>query len=158
MTIESPSRTLEQRIDEIESRSHIGDLAAGYCRGVDQQETDLFLALWHPDASYLIPGGRGDFHHTEGIRQSLVVIGKAWKSTKHWTTNHVIEFTGPDAAKGRSDCFAMCEHHDGKVSFVSATYDDVYERREDGAWRIAERLVTRWWVSPGEDIKLTAPF
>ncbi len=158
MTIESPDRTLERRIDEIESRSDIGALAAGYCRGVDQREEDLFVQLWHTDASYLIPGGRGDFHNTDGVKQSLVVIGKAWKSTKHWTTNHVIEFTGRDAARGRSDCFAMCEHYDGKVSFVSATYDDVYERRADGVWRFAERLVTRWWVTPGEDIKLAAPY
>jgi hypothetical protein len=158
MSTESLTKTLEARIDELESRAQIGALAAGYCRGVDQRDDEFFIALWHPDASYLIPGGRGDFHNTDGIRQSLVVIGKAWRSTKHWTTNHVIEFTSEDVATGRSDCFAVCEHHDGKVSFVSATYDDVYERREDGAWRFAKRLVTRWWVTPGEDITLAAPF
>jgi hypothetical protein len=33
----------------------------------------------------------------------------------------------------------------------------VYERR-DGTWRIAKRLVTRWFVSDGQDIKLLEPF
>lgn len=153
----SAETTIEQRLDEIESRTAIGVLVAGYCRGVDQREKDHFLGLWHPDAAYLIPGGRGDFFNLDGIAQSLVVIEGAWKSTKHWTTNHVIEFSDADAATGRSDCFAMCEHHDGKVSFVSATYDDVYERR-DGAWKFARRHVTRWWVSEGEDINLVQPF
>ncbi|MGP3533987.1 nuclear transport factor 2 family protein [Microbacterium sp. RD1] len=158
MTNPAVTATLEQRIAEIESRTRIGDLVANYCRGVDQREEELFLALWHPDASYLIPGGRGDFHHTDGIRQSLVVIGKAWKSTKHWTTNHVITFESDDVATGRSDCFAICEHHDGRVSLVSATYDDRYERREDGVWRFATRLVTRWFVSAGEEISLLPAF
>lgn len=158
MSTQTVSRTLEQRIAELESRAEIGALVAGYCRGVDQREDDFFVSLWHPDAAYLIPGGRGDFYDTEGIRQSLVVIAGVWKSTKHWTTNHVITFTGEDRASGHSDCFAVCEHHDGKVSFVSATYDDEYERRADRVWRFARRLVTRSWVSAGEDIALIPPF
>jgi ketosteroid isomerase-like protein len=158
MTTATQERTLEQRIGELESRTAIGDLVANYCRGVDQQEVELFVELWHPDASYLIPGGRGDFFGTEGIRQSLVVIDRAWKSTKHWTTNHVVSFESEDVATGRSDCFAICEHHDGKVSLVSATYDDRYERRDDGVWRFATRHVTRWFVSAGEDIALLPAF
>jgi hypothetical protein len=158
MSIDTASRTVERRLDELESRAEISALAAGYCRGVDQREEEFFLGLWHSDAAYLIPGGRGEFYETEGIRQSLVIIQKAWKSTKHWTTNHVIAFTGEDTATGRSDCFAICEHHDGKVSLVAATYDDEYERRADGVWRFARRHVTRWWVTPGEDITLAPPF
>ncbi|MEU7812205.1 nuclear transport factor 2 family protein [Pseudonocardia sp. NPDC049154] len=151
------TRTIEERLDEQESRTAISALVAGYCEGVDHDNLELFMSLWHSDAAYLIPGGRGDFHGTEGIRQSQVVIGKAWSSTKHWTTNHTVAFENPDVATGRSDCFAVCEHHDGKVSLVSATYVDRYERR-DGTWRIAERLVKRWFVSEGQDIKLLEPF
>lgn len=151
-------RTVEERLAEQESRVDIAALAANYCRGVDQQEPEMFVELWHPDAAYEIPGGRGDFYNTDGIRESLVVIGKAWKSTKHWTTNHVITFESEDAAIGRSDCFAICEHKDGKVSLVSATYDDRYERRADGVWRFAKRRVTRWFVSAGEEISLRPAF
>lgn len=152
------NRTAEDRLAEIESRVEIGALAANYCHGVDQREPELFIELWHADAAYEIPGGRGDFYNTDGIRESLVVIGNAWKSTKHWTTNHVITFEDADVASGRSDCFAICEHHDGKVSLVSATYDDEYQRRDDGVWRFAKRRVTRWFVSAGEDIALLPAF
>ncbi|WP_196073050.1 nuclear transport factor 2 family protein [Nakamurella alba] len=158
MTASTQIRSLEDRVEELTSRTALAELVAGYCRGVDHGELDLFLSLWHDDAEYLIPGGRGDFIGIEGIRQSQVVIGKAWKSTKHWTTNHVITFDGPDLATGKSDCFAICEHHDGKISLVSATYDDRYERRGDGVWRIAKRLVTRWFVSEGTDIRLLPAF
>ncbi len=158
MGTSTAARTLEQRLDEFDSRVEIGALVANYCRGVDQRETELFLGLWHPDAEYLVPGGRGEFRGLEEIRRFPDVVDKAWKSTKHWTTNHVIVFEGEERATGRSDCYAMCEHHDGKVSLVAATYDDRYERREDGVWRFAHRLVTRWFVSEGQDIALLPAF
>lgn len=151
-------RSIEARVDELESRAAIGALVAGYCEGVDRKDSDRFQGLWHHDAAYLIPGGRGDFHGAEGIRESQAVIAKAWKQTYHWTTNHTVEFQDPDRATGRSDCFAMCQHHDGeKVSLVGATYLDKYERR-DGVWKFAERYVQRWFVSAGEQIALLPPF
>jgi SnoaL-like domain len=151
-------RSIEARIDELESRIAISALVAGYCEGVDRQDSDRFEGLWHEDAAYLIPGGRGDFYGAAGIRESQVVIGKAWKQTYHWTTNSTVEFQTPDRATGRSDAFAMCQHKDGeKVSFVGCTYLDKYERR-DGIWKFAERYVNRWFVSAGENIQLLPPF
>jgi ketosteroid isomerase-like protein len=150
-------RSLEERVDELESRVALSAIVAGYCEGVDHGNLDLFLSIWHDDASYLIPGGRGDFIGIARIRESQEVIAKAWASTKHWTTNHTVSFSSPDAATGRSDAFALCEHHDGRVSLVSATYEDEYERR-GGEWKLSQRLVNRWFVSDGQDIKLLAPF
>ncbi|CAB4952953.1 MAG: nuclear transport factor 2 family protein [Actinobacteria bacterium] len=150
-------RSLEDRLDEIESRTAISALVAGYCQGVDQKDSDLFLSLWHDDGEYLIPGGRGNFYGLDGIRESLVVIGEAWARTWHWTTNHTVSFDGCDRAIGRSDVFAICERHvDANVCLVAATYDDEYERR-NGAWRIGRRTVTRWFVSTPQDIPLPPP-
>jgi ketosteroid isomerase-like protein len=151
-------RSIESRIDEIESRVAISALVAGYCEGVDRKNSERFEGLWHEDAAYLIPGGRGNFYGAAGIRESQAVIAKAWKQTYHWTTNHTAEFQDPDHATGRSDCYAMCQHHDGeKVSLVGCTYLDKYERR-DGVWKFAERYVNRYFVSAGENIPLLAPF
>jgi gamma-hexachlorocyclohexane dehydrochlorinase len=151
------ARSLEERIDELESRTAIAALVAGYCQGTDRKDLDLFLRLWHDDADYLIPGGRGDFHGIDGIRGSQDVIAKAWKETYHWTTNHTVTFETPDRALGRSDVYAMCTHHTDEVSFVGGTYEDVYERR-NGEWRYTKRLVTRWFVSAATDIPLLPPF
>ncbi|GAA3237973.1 hypothetical protein GCM10017691_37610 [Pseudonocardia petroleophila] len=150
-------RSIEDRLDEFESRTAISELVAGYCEGVDRQDLDRFMGLWHDDAAYLIPGGRGDFHGTDGIRTSQEVIGKAWKETYHWTTNHTVRFESRDRAIGRSDVFAICTHHSGQVSLVGGTYDDVYERRA-GEWRFSTRTVTRWFVSAPVDIDLLPPF
>jgi ketosteroid isomerase-like protein len=151
-------RSIEARLDELESRNAINSLVAGYCEGVDRKDLERFQGLWHDDAAYLIPGGRGDFYGSEGIRESQAVIAKAWKQTYHWTTNHTVEFLDPDHATGRSDCFALCQHQDGeKVSLVGCTYMDKYERRS-GVWKFAERYVNRWFVSAGEQIALLPPF
>ena len=149
-------RTLESRIAELESRTQISDLIADYCRGVDRKNLDVFTSLWHPDAEYLVGTGRGDFHGLDEIRRFPDVAAQAWRETYHWTTNHVVRFEGEDAARGTSDCLAMCTHHDGRMSYVSATYTDVYERRE-GQWKFARRQVTRWFVSSPVDIELLPP-
>lgn len=158
MTDQQTQLSLEERLDRIESRTAISALVAGYCEGVDRKDNERFFGLWHDDAAYLIPGGRGNFYGAEGIRQSQQVIAQAWKQTYHWTTNHTITFETSDRATGRSDVFAICQHHDGtKVSLVGGTYVDTYERRI-GDWKFAERLVNRWFVSAGEEIALVAPF
>jgi gamma-hexachlorocyclohexane dehydrochlorinase len=158
MNDQATAVSLESRLDQIESRTAINDLVAGYCEGVDRRDLAKFVSLWHDDAAYLIPGGRGDFYGLDGIKRSQEVIAAAWKQTFHWTTNHTVEFESADKATGRSDCFAMCQHPDGeKVSMVGCTYLDKYERRV-GTWKFAERYVNRWFVSAGEDIALLAPF
>lgn len=157
MTISSESRSLEQRIDELESRAAITDILAGYCEGTDRRDIDRFMSIWHDDAEYLIPGGRGDFHGTDGIRRSQEVIGKVWKETYHWTTNHTAHFQDADRATGRSDAFALCVHPDGRISWVSCTYHDVYERRS-GSWKLARRLVERYFVSAPQGVELLPPY
>jgi hypothetical protein len=158
MTTSETTLSLEDRLDRIDSRNAINDLVAGYCEGTDRRDGELFASLWHDDAAYLIPGGRGDFYGADGIRKSQEVIAEAWKQTFHWTTNHTVKFSSRDRATGRSDCFALCQHNDGeKVSLVGCTYFDKYERR-DGTWKFAERYVNRWFVSAGENIPLLAPF
>jgi gamma-hexachlorocyclohexane dehydrochlorinase len=148
--------TDSERLDRLESRHEIGDLVAGYCEGIDRKDLDKFVGLWHPDAVYLIGAGRGDFHGLPEIRRFPEVAARAWVQTHHWTTNHVITFIDADSASGRSDCIAICEHHGGGASVISATYLDSYTRRA-GGWKFSRRQVIRWFVSSELDIKLLPP-
>lgn len=157
MSTTQTTRSLEERLDEVESRAAFADIVAGYCEGVDRRDLERFLGIWHDDAEYLIPGGRGDFVGIDEIRRSQEVIGSVWKSTYHWTTNHTASFETPDRATGRSDAFAMCVHQDDRVSWVACTYHDVYERRA-GGWKLARRLVERYFVSAPQDVELRPPF
>jgi hypothetical protein len=150
------TRTDEERLDKIESRVAIAGLVADYCHGLDRRDIEKFMSLWHSDAESIIPGGRGEFRGLDEIRESQAVIAKVWRSTYHWTTNHTIEFESSDVAKGRSNVFAMLEHHDLSVCFVGGTYWDSYERR-DGRWKFSRRLTDRHFVSAPVDIPLLAP-
>jgi hypothetical protein len=150
-------RSLADRVDQLESRTAIDALVAGYCEGTDRRDLELFLTLWHDDAEYLIPGGRGDFYGTDGIKQSQEVIKKAWKETYHFTTNHTVTFSSADDATGRSDCYAICVHQNGNISHVGCTYLDTYQRR-DGEWKFAKRLVNRWFVSEPLAVELLPPY
>ena len=157
MTDVTETLSLESRISRLESRTEIAGLVAGYCEGVDRKDLPKFSSLWHDDADYLIGAGRGDFHGLAEIVRFPEVAAKAWRETYHWTTNHVVTFSDDDRATGRSDCLAICTHHSGQVSFVSATYLDAYQRR-GGEWRFSRREVKRWFVSGPVDIELLPPY
>ena len=150
-------RSLEARVDELESRAAIADLIAGYCEGVDHRDMDRFMGLWHEDSQLSIDGGRGDFQGTDRLRESQAGVAKAWARTWHWTSNHTATFQDADHATGRSDVFAVCEHHnDGGTCLVGGTYFDSYERR-NGEWKFAKRAINRWFVTPAQDIPLPPP-
>src|ERR1700678_2564399 len=143
MTSGDSAEDFGQRLDMLESRIHIGDLVAGYCEGLDRRDLDRFIDIWHEDATYLPPADRGPFHGAEELGNYLEIVARAWSATHHWATNHVITFSSPDRAAGRSDAFAICISHDSEPHLISATYHDVY-RRDVGSWKIHRRMGKQW--------------
>jgi hypothetical protein len=148
--------TIDERLDRLESQRDIARLTVRYCHGIDEKDLEKFLSIWHPDAQFLIPGGRGEFYGLDGLRRSQVVIAEVWRATYHWSTNHDIEFDRADRATGRSNGYAICVQHDGVFRHVGCTYHDLYERRS-GTWLIARRLVDRHFVSDPVDVPLVRP-
>ncbi|CAB4952933.1 unannotated protein [freshwater metagenome] len=152
----SEPRSVEGRIDEIESRVAISALVAGYCAGLDHRNYGLFTGLWHADGEYRIPG-RAEYSGIAEIHRSLEVIDEIWIRNWHWTSNHRVTFTEPDRASGRSDVFSIGqERSTGGTCLTAATYEDEYERRQ-GQWRFASRTTIRWFVTPAQDIPLPPP-
>ena len=136
-----PSRTIEARVDELESRAAIQRLLAEYCHGVDKRELDRFVAVWHPDASLTMGEPMGDFR---GIDEILGFIREiVWETqlpeSHHWTTNTSLSFSDADHADGLSDVLAAGVGPDGRRVTIAATYRDVFERRA-GQWRILRRV------------------
>jgi len=145
-------RSVEARLDEIESRTEIASLVAGFCEGLDRRDPERFGALWNEDAEFLAPGGRGNFYGLEQIRGVQVAIDTSWARTFHLTTNLVIKFENPDRATGRADCLAIAQSAaDGRTTYIEATYFDIFERR-DGEWKIASRTTERWFISASFDL------
>ncbi|HKQ94834.1 MAG TPA: nuclear transport factor 2 family protein [Aestuariivirgaceae bacterium] len=129
-----------QIAEEVASRIAISDLVAKYCHGCDDHDLETWLSIWSDDVVYAAPNVLGTFEGTKGIREAADVIWSALPVTKHWTTNLLLDFDGPDRAKGRSDVTFDCEDTEGRTMFGAATYHDIFERR-DGSWRIVRREI-----------------
>jgi ketosteroid isomerase-like protein len=146
------------RVDELESRFAIIDLASDYCHGFDKRDFDRFLNIWWEDCVWNIGPPFGAFEGHEGIRRAIHdVLWPAWDESHHLTTNNVISFETPDRA--RSLCDVDCVGRlagETVCQIVGATYADLLERR-DGVWRIRQRDVTIHYFNPVNGTPLRAP-
>jgi uncharacterized protein (TIGR02246 family) len=149
---DSPQRSPEDRLDEIESRFAIADLMARYSEGTDTQDVEAFMSVWHDDAEFFPPDGQ-QLRGSAAIRASRDPDGRVWKQSNHCPANHTVRFESKDRAVGRAYISVVCEDWDGRVSFAGGTYDDVYERRE-GEWKFLRRVVEIRYLTKPTDIRL----
>jgi len=152
------SQDLLRRLDALESRHAIADLAYNYCHGFDKRDFDRFLSIWWEDCAWHIGPPFGSFHGHQGIEDAVKsVLWPAWAQSQHVTSNHVIEFDGPDAAVALSDVDCTGVLTTGpEATFVGATYTDRVERRA-GVWKIAERSVEIHYFNSFSNTVLTKP-
>lgn len=149
--------SLLKRIDELESRSSIGDLVTDYCQGFDNHNWDQFIAIWHEDAVWEVGPPFGTFYGHEGIREAVFdILYPAWRETHHLASNLRLTFDGPDKAHGVCDVDCMGATADDVVQMISATYTDDFERR-DGRWKIARRHVVIHYFNPIPGAEMVAP-
>lgn len=151
-------KALLARIDRLESRQAIVDLASEYCHGFDKRDFDRFLDIWWEDCVWNIGPPFGAFAGHEGIREAVIdVLWPAWEESHHLATNHVVSFDGGDRARAVCDvdCVGRLAGED-VCQIVGATYEDQLERR-DGTWRIRQRDVTIHYFNPIHGTALVAP-
>ena len=146
------------RVDELESRIAIRDLASDYCHGFDKRDYDRFLAIWWDDCIWDIGPPFGRFEGHAGIHAAIHdVLWPAWQESHHLTTNQVITFSDADNATAVCDVDCVGTLAGEEVcQIVGATYRDRLQRR-DGAWKISERAVTIHYFNPVPGTRLTAP-
>jgi 3-phenylpropionate/cinnamic acid dioxygenase small subunit len=134
-------QALLERVDELESRAALRDLASDYCIGFDDHDWKRFIAIWHRDAVWDIGPPFGAFGGHAGIHRAVHdVLYPFWRETHHLSTNLTVAFSDADHATGRCDVDCMGAAKDDVVQMVGATYFDVFERR-NGTWKIAHRRV-----------------
>jgi ketosteroid isomerase-like protein len=146
------------RVDELESRIAIRDLASDYCHGFDKRDYDRFLAIWWEDCTWDIGPPFGRFEGHAGIREAIHdILWPAWHESHHLTTNQVVTFSDPDNATAVCDvdCVGTLAGED-VCQIVGATYRDKLQRR-GGAWKISERAVTIHYFNPVPGTRLAAP-
>jgi hypothetical protein len=149
---------LLDRLDRVESRFAIEELASNYCHGFDKRDEPCFMGIWWEDCIWEIGPPFGNFHGHEGIRRALHdILWPAWGMSQHITSNVVITFTDKDHAVSRCDvdCTGLLAGAP-EATFVGASYVDSVERRE-GVWKIKKRTVTMHYFNSFADTTLTKP-
>lgn len=155
---EAQMAALLARVDELESRIAIRDLASNYCHGFDKRDYDRFLAIWWPDCTWDIGPPFGSFQGHEGIHTAIhEVLWPAWGESHHLATNQVISFQGPDQASSVCDvdCMGTLAGED-ICQIVGATYTDQLRRRDE-CWKILHRKVQIHYFNPVQGAHLSAP-
>ncbi|MEQ8859279.1 MAG: nuclear transport factor 2 family protein [Pseudomonadales bacterium] len=154
---ESELDYLRRRVDELESRQALRDLASDYCHGFDKRDFDRFLGIWWEDCEWDIGPPFGRFSGHAGITEAVKdVLWPFWRETHHLTTNLKVEFSGPDHASGVCDVDCMGADMEDNLLVVGASYFDDFERRS-GDWRIRRRKVTIHYFNPLPGARLRGP-
>jgi len=137
--------TIEQLLDIHE----IKNLRILYSAYFDAQEIDKLMGLLAPDVLCEFgPEYGGNWEGHETIRAKFLSYmereGQPW-SVMHAITNHIIELTGPDTAKGR--CYLLdlnLADANPDPLFLFGVYDDIY-KKVDGNWLFYRTRIDFLW-------------
>jgi hypothetical protein len=123
------------QLDEVEARLEIGQLAARYALALDARDLDTLVGLFVDDVD--AGGDRGTGR--DALRRyfaSTASLAGFYRSA-HLVAGHMIEFRGPDRARGVVHCRA--EHEAGtRFGIMVMNYQDDYERHH-GRWYFRRR-------------------
>jgi hypothetical protein len=131
---------IEARIQRLEDRQEIQDLAVRYGLFVDERDFDSLVALFAPD-------GRLRTHAGVIKGQGMADIGAYFRNhlpnlgpSNHFVHGHVVDFVAgePDRATGLVSSHAEMWRH-GAPMITAMRYTDRY-RRVGGSWRFDERI------------------
>jgi SnoaL-like domain len=130
-------------ITEIADRLAIAETLARYCRGIDRCDAALLAAVFTAEAH--LDYGSGAAPIGETIAGLMAGLG-SMRLTQHNITNTVMEVTGT-TARAETNCVALhlIPAPEGEIELVvGGRYLDTLVK-QDGAWRIAERLYVMDW-------------
>ena len=125
-------KTLEARLDRMESIAAIRQLAFKYAVAVDMRDMDAIVNLYVTDAK-VSEHARG----RQALKRVFAEVLRTFTSSVHHVGNHIVEFDDADNAHGLVYC--RCEHEIGAVWLpMYLYYLDIY-KRVDGIWYIKRR-------------------
>jgi hypothetical protein len=128
---------------EIADRLSIAETLARYCPGIDRCDADLLAAVFTPDAR--IDYGDGAKSPPDTIPGLMAGLG-AMRLTQHNISNTVMQVAGT-RARAETNCVALhlIPTPEGEIELVvGGRYLDTLVK-QDGTWRIAERLYVMDW-------------
>ncbi len=130
-------------IGSLLAKQEITEVIYRLARATDRGDTELYAACFHEDGE--------DYHGLANghVRNILQVLAKSkLLLTQHAITNTLIELDGHRARA--ESCFSSIHQSRDQTGqlwdeAILGRYLDRFERRSDGVWRIARRVVVWDW-------------
>jgi hypothetical protein len=139
-------RSLEERIDRLESLDAIRQLPAKYALALDMRDMDAMVSLFVEDVRV----GK-DASGRLALRGYMDrTLRSPFTGTSHHIGGHIIEFDDADHAHGivysKNEHEAPCEGGADEWVIMQMMYADDYIRRA-GRWYFARRLPLYWYAT-----------
>jgi len=136
-------------IEDLLNIHEIKNLRIRYSTCFDEQRIDELMELFTPDAVCEFgPEYGGNWEGPQTIRANYLTYMEQDKEpyrVLHSITNHMVELTGADRARGR--CYLIdlnLEEGQKNPLFLFGAYDDLY-RKIDGRWLIHRTRIDFFW-------------
>jgi ketosteroid isomerase-like protein len=140
----SVTQQLLRRLDRLESREAIRQLATEYARLIDAKDLRAVAELFVPDVRVGDAVGREARY--EAFRSNHGRAGR-FRRTVHLVSGHSIELDPEDLDRATGIAYCRSEHELGDLWVVAAIqYWDVYSRRE-GKWLFEDRVIQTLYVA-----------
>ncbi len=136
-------------IDDLLNIHEIKNLRIKYSTYFDAKELDNLMGLLTPDAVCEFgPEYGGNWEGSATIRANFLGYldngEEPWR-VMHVISNHMVELTGPDTAKGR--CYLLdwdLKQGNEQPLFLAGVYDDLY-KKIDSQWLIHRTRIDFLW-------------
>ncbi len=141
-------KSLEDRIDRLESKDAIRALVTDYAIACDIHDMPWLMSLFTEDARFGSPNGKMVSTGREAIREMFINTFKIRGPAYHWTHDVKVTIDPDDANKASALVHAHAETTpNGVVSIAAMKYHDTY-RREGGVWRFLTREIKFLYYIP----------
>lgn len=142
------TESMEARVRRLEDRCEIGELVTRYCLAMDDRDVEAIPALFTPDASVRSLDGVMDARGRDAVVKMFLGRFAVLGPSNHVTHDRIVRFdeANPDLAQGIVLSHAEMQRK-GQPMVTAIRYLDHY-RRDAGAWRFAERVLTFMYYVP----------
>ncbi|MEO7241564.1 MAG: nuclear transport factor 2 family protein [Variovorax sp.] len=142
---------LERRVERLEGRAEIAELASAYAIACDEHDMPRLESLFTEDAVMDSPSKMLVANGRKAIMAMYNRVFKTRGPGYHWTHDHFVEFDAahPDRATGLVLSHAeTCPNGEGSLSAMR--YNDDY-RKVDGRWLFEKRVLRFLYYVPAKD-------
>ena len=142
------TRSLEERVRELEDRTAIAELVARYGLVMDNRDMEAMPGLFTADVHIRSGDGVMDCRGRETVVELFRGRFKVLGPSNHFTHDRIVTFNpaNPDEASGIVLSHAEMNRL-GQPMLTAIRYHDEY-RREDGQWRFAARVLNMFYYVP----------